>query len=414
MNSKITGKKVLFDLDGTLIDDTKNIILCFKKTLKKYGIENWTAREMREWIGIPIKNVFLKISPLGEEMRKDYRTLYSSLKIDKNLVFEGIGEMLNFLEMHNIETGIVTSRNQSMAEKVIKSLDLKFNCIVGNEKGSNPKPAPDQLFKACEILNVDITEVIYVGDTSVDAQSAENANIPFIGVAWGIDGDGIGCKRMVDTPDELLSELKKFLGMKKLVKQGAEAKLYEDSWLGRRCIVKERSAKKYRLKELDERLRVHRTKGEAKLMHEAKEATVLTPKIYDITENEIVMEFLEGMRIKELLDSENEDIKKEICLKIGKNIGKLHKQGIIHGDLTTSNMIMKNDDLYFFDFGLGEKSDEIEKKGVDLHVLLEALTSTGFESLFKYILKGYGKTYGDAKLVEERIHEITKRGRYTK
>ena len=407
-------KKILFDIDGTLIDDSKNIIKCFKETLKKYGIENWTESEIRGMIGISIKNVFLNISPLGEEMRKDYRTLYSSLKIGKPVIFEGIGEILDFLEAHEIKKGVVTSRSQDMAEKVVNSLDLKFDCVVGSAEGLNPKPALDQLLKACRILNVNKKEVLYIGDTSVDAQSAENAGIPFIGVTWGIDGNRIGCKTVVSTPEELLSEIKKFLGIKKLVKQGAEAKLYEDSWLGRHCMVKERFAKGYRIKELDESLRAHRTRGESKLMHEAKEAGVQTPKIYDITESKIVMEFLDGRRVKEILENEDEAKKREVCLEIGRNIGKLHKNGIIHGDLTTSNMIVKNDKLYFFDFGLGEKSNEIEKKGVDLHVLLEALTSTGFEDLFKQILEGYEETYANAKLVEERIHEITKRGRYTR
>jgi TP53 regulating kinase-like protein len=407
-------KKILFDIDGTLIDDSKNIIKCFKETLKKYGIENWTGSEVREIIGVSIKNVFLNISPLGEEMRKDYRTLYSSLKIGKPVIFEGIGEILDFLEAHEIKRGVVTSRSQDMAEKVVNSLDLKLDCVVGSAEGLNPKPAPDQLLKACRILNVSEKEVLYIGDTSVDAQSAENAGIPFIGVTWGIDGNRIGCKTVVSTPEELLSEIKKFLGIKKLVNQGAEAKLYEDSWLGRHCMVKERFAKGYRIKELDESLRAHRTRGESKLMHEAKEAGVQTPKIYDITENEIVMEFLDGGRVKEILENEDEAKKREACLEIGRNIGKLHKNGIIHGDLTTSNMIVKNDKLYFFDFGLGEKSSEIEKKGVDLHVLLEALTSTGFEDLFKQIMEGYEETYANAKLVEERIHEITKRGRYAR
>jgi len=97
----------------------------------------------------------------------------------------------------------------------------------------------------------------------------------------------------------------------------------------------------------------------------------------------------------------------------------LHKGGIVHGDLTTSNMILKEGKVYFIDFGLSEESEEIEKQGIDIHLLRQALESTHFDisnELFEIILEGYSMILGDKKKEEilQRIEQIEKRGRYRK
>ena len=100
---------------------------------------------------------------------------------------------------------------------------------------------------------------------------------------------------------------------------------------------------------------------------------------------------------------------------IGENIAKLHNHDLIHGDITTSNMILYNDRIHFIDFGLGEKNPELELKGVDLHVLMEAIESTHlkYSKCFKYVLDGYKKELKtDARQVIKKIDEIVKRGRY--
>jgi TP53 regulating kinase-like protein len=99
-------------------------------------------------------------------------------------------------------------------------------------------------------------------------------------------------------------------------------------------------------------------------------------------------------------------------------IGRLHKHGIIHGDLTTSNMILTPyGKVVFVDFGLSERSKEVESKGVDLHLMKRALQSTHYKfakECFEAVMKGYGKVVGDEEVekVSEKIREIEKRGRY--
>ena len=207
---------------------------------------------------------------------------------------------------------------------------------------------------------------------------------------------------------------------KTLLKKGAEASLYLADWHGKKAILKIRIPKKYRPQELDEQIRRYRTVHEPQLMHEAKAAGVATPLIYmvDVPEASIVMEYIEGKQIKQLLNSLGEHERRELCVKIGKSIGSLHCRGLIHGDLTTSNMILADDGkVYFVDFGLGEKNIELEAKGVDLHLMKRALQSThyGFwETCFRSVLYGYAQAVGLelAEKVYEKIVEIERRGRY--
>ena len=205
-----------------------------------------------------------------------------------------------------------------------------------------------------------------------------------------------------------------------LIKKGAEANLYLENWHGKKVIIKERIPKKYRLPVLDERIRTYRTIHEPQLMHEAKKAGVPTPTIYmvDLAKKSIIMEYVEGKQVKRILNQLSAKERIELCRKIGILIGRLHKNGIIHGDLTTSNMILtSNGKIYFVDFGLGEFSKKLEAKGVDLHLMRRALQSTHYlfaEESFNAVLEGYAEAVGEveAKKVLEKIREIELRGRY--
>ncbi len=205
-----------------------------------------------------------------------------------------------------------------------------------------------------------------------------------------------------------------------LFKKGAEARLYLADWHGRKVIVKIRFPKKYRPSELDERIRFYRTSHESQLMYEAKLAGVPTPTIFlvDISNASITMEFVEGKQVKQLLDRLSTEERKRLCVRLGELIGKLHGHGVIHGDLTTSNMILDADGKVFLvDFGLGEKSIELEAKGVDLHLMKRALQSTHYEfaeECFQNVIHGYSAILGTAETrkVLEKIREIEQRGRY--
>jgi len=212
--------------------------------------------------------------------------------------------------------------------------------------------------------------------------------------------------------DEITSET--------LFKKGAEARLYLASWHDKRVIIKTRFPKKYRPARLDLEIRSYRTMHEPQLMHEAKRAGVPTPTIFlvDLKNAVIVMEFIEGKQVKQLLGDLLEKERKKVCVRIGELIGRLHMQGVVHGDLTTSNMILNSEgNIFLVDFGLGEKTMELEARGVDLHLMKRALQSTHYHfagECFEAIMNGYTAVLGaeDAKGVLEKIREIEKRGRY--
>ncbi len=204
-----------------------------------------------------------------------------------------------------------------------------------------------------------------------------------------------------------------------IIRRGAEAEIHLTKWHGKDVITKHRVPKNYRLAVLDNTLRMARTKKEAKLISDARRFGISTPIIYDIDqfEHRIIMEFINGPRIKDVLSELDEEKRKDILFRIGRSVGLLHKNNIVHGDLTTSNILYRDDKLYFIDFSLGDVAEDIETKGVDLHLLMEAFESTHPELMemneFEHVFEGYSSEFKDANEVKKRINEIIRRGRYT-
>ena len=143
-----------------------------------------------------------------------------------------------------------------------------------------------------------------------------------------------------------------------LIAKGAEAELKRDG----DTVVKERIKKGYRILELDDKLRKRRTALEARLLREARRAGVLTPQVLEEEKTSLKMEFIDGQKVKDVLDKNCISISKEV----GRNVALLHSYDIIHGDLTTSNMLLKDGKLYLIDFGLGFISKREEDKAVYL------------------------------------------------
>jgi len=213
-----------------------------------------------------------------------------------------------------------------------------------------------------------------------------------------------------------------------LIKQGAEAKIYlagfaeffgADLLPGEKVIVKHRIPKRYRIREIDEKLRKERTVREARVLHRAKEFGVNCPHVYEVDLNDmkIVMEFIEGDRLKELLERVPMGERLELCREVGRQVGKLHEAGIVHGDLTTSNIILREGKVYLIDFGLADFDPTLEAQGVDLHLLKRAMESTHytwFERGFEAVLEGYAEIRGEKAREElkEKLEEIESRGRY--
>ena len=194
--------------------------------------------------------------------------------------------------------------------------------------------------------------------------------------------------------------------------QGAEATIYKD---GKR-IIKHRTPKSYRHKVIDDKLRGSRTRREAKLIEKLTSLNIPCPKLESFCDKEmkITMEFIDGEKLRDVFEK-TEKSHLKYSEEIGKKVGLLHKNDIVHSDLTTSNMIMHPEKgLHLIDFGLSFTSTKIEDKAVDLHLLYQALESKHYrvyKESFASFIKGYKETFPDSTLVLERLEKVRERGR---
>ena len=191
-----------------------------------------------------------------------------------------------------------------------------------------------------------------------------------------------------------------------LIAKGAESNIVMADYLGEPAVLKDRIVKNYRIPEIDNKIRKARCKLEARLLSDAKRAGVATPVLYDVNlkGKSILMEEIDGVIVKDIIDD-------DLAFRIGEEISKLHGRDIIHGDITTSNIMLADDQLVFIDFGLGRHSTLDEDKAVDLLVLKKSLQSIDYYLAVKYfdlVLKGYG-----SESIVNTIADIESRGRYT-
>ena len=194
------------------------------------------------------------------------------------------------------------------------------------------------------------------------------------------------------------------------IAKGAEAAIYVCG--GK--IIKKRLKKGYRIKELDAKLRSFRTKREVKILKKLRDKEMPVPKVLetDVESSAIHLELVAGEKVRDGLNADN-------CEALGKAIGKLvgsmHSSHVVHGDLTTSNMICDKRKIYFIDFGLSFFSEKIEDKAVDIHLLKQTLKSSHSriaEKCFAAVTKGYLESYGEASSVAKRLGDVESRGRY--
>ncbi|MGQ9469996.1 MAG: KEOPS complex kinase/ATPase Bud32 [Nitrososphaerales archaeon] len=208
--------------------------------------------------------------------------------------------------------------------------------------------------------------------------------------------------------------------MERLIRKGAEADIYLGKWFGRDAILKIRKPKPYRQPELDAEIRKRRTLHEASFLIDSRKAGVPTPLVYFIDPNkaEIVMQYIKGIRLKEIISDKKIGID-ALCSEVGRCIARLHKNDIIHGDLTTSNFLVLRNRIVFIDFGLAFFSQRLEDMAVDLHLIKGVLKSAHSEvadEAFNKILEGYAEIAG-IKMIKNlvrKIKEIERRGRYAR
>jgi TP53 regulating kinase-like protein len=207
----------------------------------------------------------------------------------------------------------------------------------------------------------------------------------------------------------------------RLLYRGAEADVVEARWRGLAAVYKIRRALPYRLAELDVSIRRQRTIREAELALSARKAGVCAPWLYyvDVPRTTLVMEYVEGPRLKEWVSSASEEDVGKFFRALGRDAARLHSAGITHGDLTTANVIIRGGALVFIDFGLSNHSSRLEDHAVDLRLIKETLvgahssiSSMALERLFE----GYSDEAGVNRMesVARQLKSVERRGRYAR
>ncbi len=200
-----------------------------------------------------------------------------------------------------------------------------------------------------------------------------------------------------------------------LITKGAEADIYITKWNDYKAILKIRKTKNYRNPILDSNLRKQRTIKESQTISKVKLYGIPAPLVYfvNLKKSFIIMQHIPGKPIHDLSDSKIVFLSKQM----GNLVGLMHKNGIMHGDLTTSNFILFKNKVYVIDFGLSQKTTKPEDHAVDLRLIKEILNSahaTIMKQAWKNFLVGYKSVVGTSKFlrITNLVSEIESRGRY--
>lgn len=189
-----------------------------------------------------------------------------------------------------------------------------------------------------------------------------------------------------------------------VMKQGAEAQVT----IKEQQVVKKRAPKNYRNNSIDERIRKERTEQELKNIQRARKYNGNVPETEKKSEYTLTQKRIDGDLLKDIINE-----KPEILGSVGSNVAMLHSADIVHGDLTTSNLIQA-DKVYLIDFGLSYISERTEDKSMDIHLLKKTLQTSHpsiSESAWNSFLKQY-REYEESEKVLERLEEVESRGRY--
>ncbi len=209
--------------------------------------------------------------------------------------------------------------------------------------------------------------------------------------------------------------LEEILSNAKFIYRGAESDLYEINFLGRKAILKWRKPKPYRIEALDRYIRKERTIREVTVMLKLRRYGVNVPRVFHILieNNAFIMEKLSGVIVRDTINLENY---KWIAKELGRIVAKMHNLNIVHGDLTTSNVILSPDHkLYLIDFGLSAVTTKIEEMAVDLELLYRVLESTHtriYNEFFEIFKEIYLNNFSYGCDVLREFERIRRMGRY--
>lgn len=186
---------VIFDLDGTLLNSISGVNECFNKVLANNNMPTFSEEEFGNFVGGDLEQVVGKLLPkelindriIIEKVKKEYRMIYSDYSVKYSVAYDGIKDLLIFLDQNGIKMAISTNKNQKLTDGIINSIFnyVPFISIVGSEGGFAPKPSRESVDYIMAKANVNAESTVYVGDTASDVFTAKNSGIKCLYASWG-------------------------------------------------------------------------------------------------------------------------------------------------------------------------------------------------------------------------------------
>ncbi|WP_092486203.1 HAD family hydrolase [Candidatus Ichthyocystis hellenicum] len=207
---------IFFDLDGTLVDTTSDLRAALNKLCEDRGIDTVTQEEFLSYTGQGVNKIlekFLGVSPKNSEfkdIKNSFLSFYSDAENGQSDFFPGILGVISNIERLLVPWGIVTGKWRSLTIPLLEHINLDCPCVVCGDDVLHPKPSPDSLLQAAEILNSDPARCIYIGDGLCDYEAASACNMEFLGVLWGYQKDVL-LKRSISNLVSSVKELSDFL-----------------------------------------------------------------------------------------------------------------------------------------------------------------------------------------------------------
>ena len=191
-------------------------------------------------------------------------------------------------------------------------------------------------------------------------------------------------------------------------------------WRGLDAVFKVRKRLRYRLPVLDEIVRRQRTMREAGMLRSARLAKVAAPHLYNVglSNSTLIMEYVPGSRLKDVASTTDPDAM-ALFEKLGTSVGRLHSAGVVHGDITTANVIVRDRETILLDFGLAAHSFKVEDHAVDVRLIKETLKGAHpsvADRALESLLRGYSAEVGGQRMkaILSQLRNIERRGRYAK
>lgn len=212
-------KTVIFDLDGTLLDTLDDLWAAVNASLMKYNLPRRTKEEVRSFVGNGIAKLMERAAgetddKTREGLLAEFKRYYSAHCADQTTPYAGILELLEELRKQGIQTAVVSNKADFAVKKLADYYfkDLLLAAVGENEEaGIRKKPAPDSLLSVMKSLGASMDSTVYVGDSEVDIQTANNAGVDCISVCWGFkDREFLlqsGATNLIDKPQEIINEV---------------------------------------------------------------------------------------------------------------------------------------------------------------------------------------------------------------